>query len=87
MGYHIEFTHPARKEFEKLDGVIKQRISDEVVGLEKEPRPHGCVALKGYANIYRIRVGKFRVIYEIKDKVLVVLVIRIAKREDVYHGF
>lgn len=87
MEYHIEFTRPAQKEFDKLDAVIKQRVSDEVVSLEKNPRPSGCVALKGYANTYRIRIGKFRVIYEVKDKVLLVLVIRIAKREDVYDGF
>jgi mRNA interferase RelE/StbE len=86
MGYHIEFTTSAEKEFKKLDAVVKQRISDEVVGLEINPRPHGCVALKGYKDIYRIRIGKFRVIYEVKDKVLLVLVIRIAKREDVYSG-
>jgi mRNA interferase RelE/StbE len=87
MEYRIEFTRPAQKEFGNLDVIIKQRISDEVVGLEKDPRPLGCVALKGYANIYRIRIGKFRVIYEVKDKILMVLVIRVAKREDVYDSF
>lgn len=87
MGYHIEFTNPADKEFKKLDAVIKQRISDEIVGLQNNPRPPGCVALKGYKDTYRIRIGKFRVIYEVKDKVLLVLVIRVAKREDVYKDF
>jgi mRNA interferase RelE/StbE len=87
MGYHIEFTRPAQKEFAKLDPVVKQRISDAVVELEKNPRPSGCVALKGYKSTYRIRIGKFRVIYEVQDKVLLILVIRIAKREDVYNDF
>ena len=87
MGYRIEFTNPAEKEFKKLDEVVKQRISDGVVGLEKNPRPPGCVALKGYKDTYRMRIGKFRVIYEVKDKVLLVLVIRVAKREDVYNDF
>lgn len=87
MAYHIEFTKPAQKEYEKLDSVVKQRISDAVVELEKNPRPTGCVALKGYKAVYRIRIGKFRVIYEVQDKVLLVLVIQIAKREDVYSDF
>lgn len=87
MAYHVEFTRPAQKEFEKLDPVVKQRVSDEVVGLESDPRPPGCKALKGHKAVYRIRVGKFRVIYEIRDRVLLVLVVRIAKREDVYEGF
>lgn len=87
MDYRVEFTRHAQKEFDKLDAVIKQRISDEVVGLEKNPRPPGCVALKGYSNVYRVRVGKFRIVYEVKDKVLLVLVLRVAKREDVYESF
>jgi mRNA interferase RelE/StbE len=87
MAYRIEFTNPADREFKKLDAVVKQRISDAVVGLENNPRPPGCAALKGYKDIYRIRIGKFRVIYEVKDKVLLILVIRVAKREDVYKDF
>ena len=85
MGYRIEFTNPADREFKKLDAVVKQRISDAVVGLENNPRPVGCKPLKGYKDIYRFWIGNFRVVYVIKDKVLVVLVIRIAKRDDVYN--
>jgi mRNA interferase RelE/StbE len=87
MPYRIEFSKPAQKEFEKLDAVVKQRVSDEIVGLEKEPRPIGCKPLKGFKSVYRVRVGKFRIVYEVRDKVLLVLVIRIAKREDVYNDF
>ena len=87
MAYHIEFTKPAQKEYEKLDSLMKQRISDEIVGLETNPRPPACKALRGYKSVYRIRIGKFRVIYEIRDKILLVLVVRIAKRDDVYEGF
>jgi mRNA interferase RelE/StbE len=87
MGYRVEFARPAQREYEKLDPVVKQRVADAVVELEKNPRPSGCVALKGYKAIYRIRIGKFRVIYEARDQVLLVLVVRIAKREDVYSDF
>jgi mRNA interferase RelE/StbE len=86
MAYRIEFTRPALKEYEKLDSVTKQRVSDEVVGLVSNPRPPGCKALQGYKSVYRIRIGKFRVIYEVRDKVLVVLVLRVAKRDNVYEG-
>ncbi len=87
MSYRVEFTNSADKEFKKLDSVIKQRISDAVVELENNPRPAGCVALKGYKAVYRIRIGKSRVIYEVRDNTLLVLVIRVAKREDVYSDF
>jgi mRNA interferase RelE/StbE len=84
MGYRIEFTHSADREFKKLEAVIKQRISDEVVGLETNPRPSGCAALKGYAHTYRIRVGDYRIIYQVHDKVLLVLVLKVGHRGDVY---
>ena len=87
MEYRIEFTNPAHKEFTKLDALMKQRISDEIVGLGKNPRPAGCKALRGYSDTYRIRIGKFRVIYEVKDKVLLVLVLRVAKRDEVYNDY
>ena len=87
MAYHVEFSKPAQKEYEKLDPAIKQRVSDAIVGLEMDPRPSGCKVLKGQRSFYRIRIGKFRIIYDVQDKVLIVLVFRIAKRDEVYRGF
>ncbi|MBI3466327.1 MAG: type II toxin-antitoxin system RelE/ParE family toxin [Planctomycetes bacterium] len=50
----------------------------------RHPRPHGCVKLTGYDNRWRIRIGDYRVVYEIHDAELRVLVIRAAHRKDVY---
>jgi len=53
-------------------------------GLAKEPRPKGVNRLTGAADLYRIRVGDYRVVYQIQDNRLIVLVVRIGHRKDVY---
>ena len=53
-------------------------------GLAENPRPHGCLKLQGEENSYRIRVGVYRAIYEIHAKKVLVLVVRIRHRKDVY---
>jgi mRNA interferase RelE/StbE len=54
--------------------------------MRTNPRPHGCVKLEGSDELWRIRVGSFRVVYRIDDDELMVLVARIAHRKDVYRG-
>ena len=54
--------------------------------LARAPRPAGCIQLAGADDAYRIRIGDYRVVYEIADKVLIVYIIRVAHRKDVYRG-
>jgi mRNA interferase RelE/StbE len=64
--------------------VIQERVYARVVALGSEPRPHGSSKLAGTEAQYRLRVGDYRVLYEIRDEVLLVLVIAIGPREHVY---
>jgi mRNA interferase RelE/StbE len=84
MTCHIEFTSSAGRDFSKLNREMQQRITAKVDGLADHPRPRGAEKLEGRENRYRIRVGDYRVIYEIQDEVLVVLIVRIGHRRDVY---
>ncbi|HUG50376.1 MAG TPA: type II toxin-antitoxin system RelE/ParE family toxin [Terrimesophilobacter sp.] len=59
-------------------------MEDAIGALAEEPRPHGCKALKGYPGVWRIRIGNYRVCYEVDDGKLTVLVITISTRDDVY---
>jgi mRNA interferase RelE/StbE len=52
--------------------------------LAEKPRPIGCLKLKGNGDAYRIRIGDFRVIYEIEDEVLIVVVVSVGDRKEVY---
>jgi mRNA interferase RelE/StbE len=81
--YEIKFRPSAKREFKKLPSDIQQRIAPKIDALADNPRPFGCSRLTGM-DAYRIRVGDYRIIYEIRDAELVVLVVRIAHRREVY---
>lgn len=61
---------------------LRRRIVDAIDSLEHQPRPPGCLTLKGESDAWRIRGGDYRILYEIHDRQLRVLVIRIADRRD-----
>lgn len=60
------------------------RFFDAIEALEENPRPSGCVKLAGDENLYRIRVGDYRIVYEIRDSVLIVTIIKVRHRREVY---
>jgi mRNA interferase RelE/StbE len=57
---------------------------DRVEALAGDPRPQGCEKLEGVRDLYRVRVGEYRVVYQVSDNILLVLVVRVAHRRDVY---
>lgn len=82
--YRVEFTSAAAKELKKLDPGVRRRILLVIADLERDPRPNGCKKLVGESNAWRIRIGDYRVLYEVLDGVLVVTVVRVAHRREVY---
>ena len=84
MPYEIQFKTSAWKVFRKLQGEVRGRVAEAILGLAEDPRPPNAKKLSGKADYYRVRVGDYRVIYEIHENVLVVLVIKIGHRGDVY---
>ncbi len=79
-------TRPALKEFRKLTGDVQRRIAPPIDALAADPRPVGVEKLTDEGDLYRIRVGNFRVVYTVRDDALVVIVVRVADRRDVYRG-
>ena len=82
--YAITFARSARRELETLDAVIVRRIITRIDGLAQEPRPPGSRKLSGEKNLWRIRIGDYRVVYGIDDRQRIVDIIRIRHRRDVY---
>jgi len=82
--YAVEFERSAKKELDRLDGPIRARVLRKVAALEDVPRPPGATRLIGADDLWRIRVGDYRVVYAIEDDRLVVIVVRIAGRGKVY---
>jgi len=82
--YHVDVGPKAGKFIRKQDKPIQQQIIRKLRGLENDPRPHGCIRLQGRKDLYRVRTGDYRIIYTIKDNQLLVLVVQIGHRRDVY---
>ena len=82
--YRIVFTSSAAKEFRSLSKQFQQRIRAAIDGLQENPRPDGVKKLSGHQDLYRIRVGQYRVVYEIDDEVRILTVTRVRHRRDVY---
>jgi mRNA interferase RelE/StbE len=82
--YFLAIKPSARKELEALDTNLYTRIERKIMTLANNPRPAGCKKLKAHADIWRIRVGDYRILYTIDDKDMIVRISRIAHRRDVY---
>ena len=83
--YRLLIKPSAAKEIEAIDQKKdRQRIVAGIRLLADDPRPPGCEKLAGEGDRYRIRVGRYRVIYSIGDGELLVVVVRVGHRKDVY---
>jgi len=82
--YELRFRPAALRQLRKLDSQIARRIKSATETLRTEPRPPGVKALTGQRGWLRIRVGDYRIVYEVRDSELVVLVIQIGHRSQIY---
>ena len=80
----VHFKPSADKALRKLPETFQKRIVAAAEGLGDDPRPPGRVKLKGEDDLWRIRVGNYRIVHTIQDDELIVLVVRVAQRKDVY---
>jgi mRNA interferase RelE/StbE len=84
VAYEVRLKPSAERELRRLPREVAARIAEAVAALGGDPRPRGVKKLVGSATAYRIRVGDYRVIYDVFDGVLVVVVVTIAHRREVY---
>ncbi len=81
--YRIEVRPAAARALRKLDPQVRPRIQGAIALLAREPRPPSARALRGRPG-YRVRVGDYRIIYTVSDDVLLVVVVALGHRRDVY---
>jgi mRNA interferase RelE/StbE len=85
MAYEVGFKPAALRQLRKLNVDVQIVILAAIESLADKPHPEGCKKLKGTIDLYRIRVaGTYRVVYEIRDRQLLVTVVKIGHRRDVY---
>jgi mRNA interferase RelE/StbE len=82
--YRIEITRDALRALAKLDKPARRRVQVAIDGLGENPRPSGVIAMQGLRGAYRLRVGNYRMIYTVEDNRLVVLVVDLGHRREIY---
>ncbi|WP_236793280.1 type II toxin-antitoxin system RelE/ParE family toxin [Amycolatopsis sp. GM8] len=86
MSYSIEITREALRALAKLDKPIRRRLQAAIDKLGSEPRPHGARALQGLKGAYRVRVGDYRIVYTIDDGRLIVVIVDLGHRREIYRN-
>lgn len=87
MPYRIEFRPAARRDLAKLDQFIRRKVIADIERLSSNPRPHGYEKLDAQKKLFRIHIGpgkNYRVIYQIQDEVLLVLITNVGDRKEIY---
>lgn len=82
--YTIVVSRIAEKQLEQLPKPAANAVWEKIRSLATDPRPKGCKKLQGYEREYRIRSGDYRVVYRVEDDVLVIEVIGVGHRKDIY---
>ncbi|WP_372655262.1 type II toxin-antitoxin system RelE/ParE family toxin [Halobacteriovorax sp.] len=82
--YKIEITSTAEKSLKKIPKKDLKKVVEAIQVLAISPFPSGCRKLKGEEDVYRVRQGNYRIIYEVIDNKLIVLVLKIGHRKDIY---
>ncbi|WP_447977308.1 type II toxin-antitoxin system RelE family toxin [Candidatus Nitrospira bockiana] len=84
MAYTVLLRPASGRDLAKLPLDIRSRVTDVLFALEHDPRPPGVTKLAGGHDVWRVRVGSYRILFEIDDPAQTVLVLRIAHRRDAY---
>jgi mRNA interferase RelE/StbE len=86
VAYTIQIKESAQRELEGLQKRDRRLVEQRILSLGENPRPPGVTALQGkrFRGLYRVRAGNFRIVYQTQDDRLVVLIVKIGNRKDVY---
>jgi mRNA interferase RelE/StbE len=84
VAFSVVLKPAAVRDLRKLPEDVRLRIAVRIDALAGDLRPHGAEALQGEPDLYRLRVGDLRIIYQVEAKALVILVVRIGHRREVY---
>ena len=86
MAYSVTIERGALRDLKRLPEAMRVRVDEHIADLAANPRPPGVEKLSGSDCSCRLRVGDYRILYEIHDQVLHVLVVKAGHRRDVYRG-
>lgn len=84
MAYRVRIAKAAERDLKSLPIAVLRSVGTAIDALAATPRPQGCEKLAGATDLYRVRVGTYRIVYRIQDRVLLVLVVVVGHRREVY---
>jgi mRNA interferase RelE/StbE len=84
--YEIELSHKAAKQFHAFASELQRRLKTRIDSLATDPWPREAVKLQGTKDVYRMRVGDYRIVYQVLEETETILIARIAHRRDVYRN-
>jgi mRNA interferase RelE/StbE len=82
--YSVEVSATAERQIRKMSRTSQIRVLRAIRDLAGEPRPPGSRKLRGYEDVYRIRVGTYRILYSVRKKRLLIIVLKVGQRKDIY---
>ena len=82
--YRIEVSATAERQIRKLPRADQLRVVRTIQALSTDPRPSGCRKLSGHDDVFRVRVGRYRILYSIEGRRLVIIILKVGDRKDVY---
>lgn len=82
--YRIEVSATAERQIRKLPRVDQIRVVRVIRSLAANPRPSGCRKLSGFDDVFRVRIDRYRVLYSIEDSRLIIIVLKVGDRKDIY---
>ena len=85
--WEVIVHHKVEKTLKRLHGEVLERILKAFHSLEENPRPSGAKKMRGYKNLFRVRVGDWRIIYTINDEELIILILTVASRGKAYKKY
>lgn len=85
--YQLFYKKSVDKDLRKLPVAIRKQIIKKMAALSLQPHPNGSTKLSGSTDLYRLRHLDYRIIYQIKDKKLIILIIKVGHRKEVYRDF
>jgi mRNA interferase RelE/StbE len=82
--YKIEISRTAEKQLKKLPPTDQRRVAKVILTLAEDPFPRGSRKLSGYEDVFRVRVGRYLVLYSVSQKSLIIIILKIGHRKDIY---
>lgn len=81
--HELQIIRTAEKQLGRLDRTTRRRVAGAALFLAENPRPRGCRKLLGYHDVFRIRVGRHRLLYSVSDGTVVIVILKVGHRRDV----